>query len=55
MEMCSDEYSIMITTVKNTPTDEMKWIKEMLDNGAKHLWNGIARGIIQKVTFVGTP
>ena len=51
--LCSDEYSIMITTVKNTPTDEMKWIKEMLDNGAKHLWN--ARGAIQKVTFVGSP
>ena len=51
--LCSDEYSNMIATVRNTPTDETKWINEMLDNGAKHLWN--SRGAIQKVTFVGSP
>ena len=57
--LCSDEDSRMIATVKNpheeSPMDRTKWIQDMLDKGAKHLWNGIARGAIQKVTFVGTP
>ena len=53
--LCSDEDSRMIAAVKNAATDQTKWIQDMLDKGAKHLWNGIARGVIQKVTFIGTP